>query len=597
MKSLIAWFVCAAIILFAGLGFYPRFNQTHSESTFGWDVGGYYWYLPASFIYHDLKGEHFADSIIAQYQFTPTFNYGFPSENGGYVLTYSSGMAVLYTPFFAIAHLLAVPMGFPDDGFSQPYQIAITIGSLLVCLLGLWYYRKLLRYYYSDTVCALMLLLLVLGSNYLNYTAIDGALTHNWLFTIYVFIILASRNFYLRFETKYAVAIGLLCGLAVLVRPSEIIAVLIPLLWGLEGLSWHSIRTRFQLYYKQVSKLILAIMCLAMVGSIQLFYWKYVSGHWLVYSYAEKGFSWLRPHLHEYLFSYRSGWLTYTPMMMLCFAGIIPFIKHGKNKVGVLLFFALNLYIVSAWDIWWYGGTGGRAMIQSYPIILFPVASLIEFMLRKKVWLYPAVPFIFLATYANIWFSIQAHGGAKLYDPDGMSKAYFWQVVGRWHVSPEIERLKDATEIFSGSAAHYQLVYQSDPDSNRRQNPMPENERPGMLLNAANPRLKEITFSLPDNDAGWLRVQARFQIAQKEWTAWKMTQFIVQIKHQGNVVNEQMLRVQRYLSDGGDSNIHIDIRIPRPAKTASIHFWNPGSDAPIWISSIKAWTFREATDE
>jgi hypothetical protein len=586
MKSLLAWLLSAAVVLYAGLAFCPRFKRGGSESTFGWDAGGYYWYLPSAFIYHDLKGQHFADSIIAKYQFTPALDYGFRNENGGYVLTYSSGMALLYAPFFTAAHLLAKPLGFPADGFSKPYQVAISLGSLLVCLLGLWYYRKLLRFYFSDGVTAIMILLLAVGTNYLNYAAIDGALTHHWFFTLYVFLLLATRAFYQRFEKRYAIAIGLLCGLATLIRPSEIISALIPLLWGMERLSLAAIRERLRLFHAQFGKLIIAALCMAAIGSIQLIYWKYVSGHWLVYSYAEKGFSWMHPHWRDYMLSYRSGWITYTPLMALCFVGIIPFLKYGRNKVAVLVFFAINLYIVSAWDIWWYGGTGGRAMIQSYPVILFPLASLVAWLLRHRAWLYVATPCMLLAAYVNIWFTVQAHGGEQLYDSEGMNKAYYWRVVGRWHVPPETERLKDASEIFSGRATDFRLVYRNDVSA----------EEQPIVLDEAHPYSPDYSFTLPDNnEADWLRVQARFRIAQKEWTAWKMTQFIVSVKGDGKVQNQQMLRVQRYLSDGETKEIFLDIRLPaNGADSANILFWNPGSDKPVWIDHIRAWSFREA---
>ena len=43
-------------------------------------------------------------------------------------------------------------------------------------------------------------------------------------------------------------------------------------------------------------------MVTALVGFIQLAYWKYASGEWLVYSYEDQGFSWLKPHLYEGIF-------------------------------------------------------------------------------------------------------------------------------------------------------------------------------------------------------------------------------------------------------------------------------------------------------
>jgi hypothetical protein len=94
-------------------------------------------------------------------------------------------MAVAYLPFFTLAQLCARPLGYPADGFSYPYQVAIGIGSLIISLVGLFFLRKILRRYFSETVTATCLLILVFSTNYLEYAAITAALTHNYLFTLY----------------------------------------------------------------------------------------------------------------------------------------------------------------------------------------------------------------------------------------------------------------------------------------------------------------------------------------------------------------------------------------------------------------------------
>lgn len=595
MKSAVAYIIAAAVILYASLFFCPRWERSGSESTLGWDVSGYYWYLPSVFIYHDLKEQRFADSVLQKYQFTPDFQQGSRLENGAVVLTYSSGMALLYAPFFAAGHLAAKLLGYPADGFSIPYRAAISFGSLLVCLVGLWYFRRLLRYYFSDGVTAIMILLLVIGTNYLNYSAIDGALTHNWLFTLYVFLLLATRAFYKTYKTRYAVAIECLCGLDMLVRPSELVSVLIPLLWGMERINPSEIKERLLLFKRHFRQILVAMLCLIAVGSIQLFYWKHVSGHWLVYSYGDKSFSWKHPHWFDYSLSYRSGWLTYTPLMLLSFIGIIPFLKYGKNKVAVLTFFAINFYIVCAWDIWWYGGTGGRAMIQSYPVILFPVATLIDYLSKHRIWLSFFAPFILLTAYFNVWFTVQAHGGAHLYDPEGMTKAYFWKVAGRWHVPDEVKKLKDTDELLEGTPNGSQLIYtnnlETDTTLSSRADAIEGHK--SIYLDKQHQWSNTYSFPLPSNNAAWLRAQATFHIDEKEWTGWKMTQFIVRLSSKGRVVKERMIRVQRFLERGDTRDIFIDLKLPmQRVDSCHIQFWNPESKEAILIDKINVWTFK-----
>lgn len=411
-------------MLYAALVFDPKWKNEAGESSLGWDASTYYWYLPATFIYKDIKQQKFGDSIIAKYHFTPAFEQSFVHESGNRVITYSSGMAYVQAPAFFIAHALAGPLGYDADGFSMPYQVAVQLWGLLGAIVGLWFFRRLLLYYFSDTVTAITLLLLVVGSNYLNYAAIDVTLTHSWLFTIYVFLLLNTRLFYIQPSYRYAIRIGLLTGLAILIRPSEVVIAIVPLLWGMESISFPTIRSRFSFIFSQLKYYLAAIACTITVGSLQVMYWLYVTGKPLVYSYDDKTFSWLHPHFFDYTLSYRSGWLVYTPLMFFVFIGLVLFLLRGRNKVAVISFFLLNYYIIAAWDVWWYGGMGGRPMVQGYAISFFIVATLVDGLLKTKWIKWPVFAAMAITCYVNIWFTYNAHSTGGLYDPGGMSKAY-----------------------------------------------------------------------------------------------------------------------------------------------------------------------------
>jgi hypothetical protein len=43
--------------------FYPKWKQSGVEATISWDASGYYMYLPALFIYQDIKTCSFKDSV------------------------------------------------------------------------------------------------------------------------------------------------------------------------------------------------------------------------------------------------------------------------------------------------------------------------------------------------------------------------------------------------------------------------------------------------------------------------------------------------------------------------------------------------------
>ncbi len=201
------------------------------------------------------------------------------------------------SPAFFIAHALANSLGYPADGFSKPYQVAVQLWGLLAGLLGVWFFRKLLLVYYSDKVTAIVLLMLVFGTNYLNYAAVDVTITHSYLFTIYVLLLLNTHHFYKTPDRKYAIRIGLLTGLAILIRPSEMVAVLIPLFGSMDSISLQAWKQQFSFLKRNIRHLVIAVVCLIAVCSIQVAYWLYVTGSPFVYSYDDKGFSWLSPHV------------------------------------------------------------------------------------------------------------------------------------------------------------------------------------------------------------------------------------------------------------------------------------------------------------
>ena len=590
------YFMCVVLMCYASFFFYPRWKQPATEATLSWDVSGYYWYLPSVFIYKDLKHQSFRDSVLNKYQPTNTdYQQGTPVDNGNYVMKYSSGMAFMYLPFFTAAHLVAGALGYPRDGFSPPYQFAIQLGGLLVAFLGLWYLRKLLLLFYDDKVVAITLVLLVLGSNYINYAAIDTGMSHSWLFTVYVFLLLNTHYFYQTFKMKYAVRIGLLVGLATLTRPTDIISCLIPLLWGINSLSFSALQKQMSVFTRNYRAVLIAGFCAACVMSIQLFYWKYASGHWLVYSYPGQKLYFRSPNFINYTFSYRSGWLVYTPMMMLAFIGIIPFLKSGQNKVAIIIFFLLNYYLVCTWNIWWYGG---RAMIQSYPVLVFCIAALVQAALNRKVLLFVLAPVALAFIYFNFWITVQQHNqgaGEGLYDSETMNEPYFWRVAGRWTVPARTIYLRDVTEIYEPVPKDPQLVYQNyfKQDTGSCYFTSPDSTR-WIVLNKETQRSPVYSFPLAAKNKKWLRVQALFQVTDKEYEVWKIPQLIVSLSYKNNRVKQNMIRAPRLMAPGQTQFESLDMKLPE-SDYDSVHvfFWNAESDKTIRISDLKAWTFNE----
>ncbi|MCB9045259.1 MAG: hypothetical protein H6550_03865 [Chitinophagales bacterium] len=574
--------------------FYPKWNNTATESPLGWDACTYYWYLPATFIYKDLKQQKFGDSIIAKYGFTSGFCQSYLYEGGNRVITYSSGVAVLELPAFTIAHILARPLGYPADGFSKPYQVAVQLWGVLAGLVGLWYFRRLLLLYFSDKATAITLFLLVVGTNYLNYAAIDVTITHSYLFTIYVFLLLNTHYFYATPNRKYAVRIGLLMGLAILVRPSEMIAAIIPLAWGMESISFSAIKERISFLMQHYRYLLLAVACTVLVGSLQVAYWWYVAGQPFVYSYTDQGFTWKSPHFWLYTFSYRSGWLVYTPLLMFVFAGLLPFLWRGKNKVAIITFFLVNYYIISAWDIWWYGGMGGRAMVQSYVVVFFIIATLVETLLRTRWLKWPVFALMLLFVYVNVWFTYTAHAASGLYDPVCMTRAYYWAVVGRFKVPAYTVRYKDTDEYFDGTPRNMQVLYTNGFEEDTTETDIePIAGSCSLLMDAGRTYAPKMGVSYVDKHADWVRVKAKIHMTCWEWETWRQIQLTVGFLENKNYIKRNTLRLN-HATEHWDDEIFFDVKIPGQSfDSVDIVIWNPGTTCPVMVDDIELWSFEE----
>jgi hypothetical protein len=415
----------------------PRFNTHDIFSIISWDVFGYYLYLPAKLIHHDLGIRNYAwvQEILDTYHPTMGFYQAYLSPGGDYVMKYPMGLAIMYSPFYFMGQVLAHLTGYSPDGFTLPYQLSIAVGGLVYTVAGIWFLRKILLHFFADGVTAFTMFFIVAGTNYFQLTAFDGAMPHNYLFTLFALIVWITIQWHENPRWKYAILLGILCGLATLIRPTAIIIVLVPVFWGV----WGGKATMAKLilaarYFPQV--LVMAAAMMIVVG-FQLLYWKIHTGAWLYYSY-EKGekLEWIAPYLAKVLFSYKKGWLLYAPLMIFALAGFVPFFKKYRTTfLAVFLFFTAHLIIVASWPTWWYGGSfGQRSMMESYILLALPLGALIQWLsMRTPIIRWPVLCVMCLFVFLNLFQTWQYMN--MVLDPMRITKPFYWAVFGKTSVS------------------------------------------------------------------------------------------------------------------------------------------------------------------
>ena len=418
------------------------------QNILSWDVFGYYLYLPQLIIHHNLLNLHDAGSIqhiIDTYHNTGTLYQCYPTETGTWIMRYTMGLSLLYLPFFIIGHCIALIVHYPADGFSLPYQYSILAGGIVYSIAGIIYLRKILLHYFDDLVSSIVLIAVFFGTNYFFHVAFNGsnAMSHNYLFSIYCFIIWHTIKWHETFKLKHICWLGMWCGLAVLARPSELIGLLIPLLWNVTDKK--SLKAKIKLLSDYRTQLILLFILVGAIGSIQLIYWKIITGHFIFDSYGTsggEGFEFLHPYVWQVLFSFRKGWLLYTPVMLFSILGM--YFLYRKNTaifISLTVFLCINLYIISSWSCWWYAESfSQRSLIQSYGLLALPLGYFIDASRKFKIYLRISFySLLFLLIAFNLFQTWQADKG--ILDFSRMSKQYYQAIFLKTHVPKNAEQL------------------------------------------------------------------------------------------------------------------------------------------------------------
>ncbi len=596
--SRISLYLCL-FILIAGMMYHPRWKNEHVHATISFDVSGYYIYLPSIFIYKDLKKVGFKQRIHDKYQ-----NSSHPYQtrtytNGNEVAKYSCGMALMYLPFFLIADFLAEPLGFERDGYSLPYQAGIHFGAMLIAFLGLYYLRKSLLEYFEDRIIAIVLFLMVIGTNYLNYASIDAALTHNFIFTLFSLLIWNTIRFYKEFSWRQAIAIGVIVGLAALTRPTEILLAIIPLAWGVQNGSFRIIKKnlsdRLGILKEQYLKIGLSILIVPIILFIQLSYWKYVGGEWIINSYGDDyGFDWFRPHLKNGLISFRKGWLVYTPMMIFPIIGCIMMVyKKHPLALCISLYMMLFIYITFSWSAWWYGGSlGQRVLVQSYPLLAFPFAFFLQSISTKKWLTFLCAGLAFVFIYYNIWLHHQAHKGGML-DAENMTEKYFWKILGKWEKNKDDLKYLDVNEEYRGERKNLIRLYFNDFENDTLSKcdyPAINGQKSHCVFKGRN---VETNFPVEtDKLRKWVRVGATFRLTWKEWNVWDMPQFCIHFKKGEHPLKYKRVRISRMMDNGETLDIFIDTKVPKEEITdLEVFFWTERTEHMFLVDDLYLETF------
>lgn len=390
-----------------------------------YDQFGYYSYLPATFIYDDLyyEGDWVEDN---QKQYCGGVDvYQFPRQvqgSGNRLNIYHMGLAYIQLPGFLIADFWSRHSNYKRDGMSFPYQLMVRITALLFVILGLMYLRKTLLLFFSDRIVALTIAILYLSSNLIIGFFWGELMPHLYLFalnSIFVYHVLKYKR---TSSFKNLLISALVLAVSSVIRPTQVLWFILPLIINFKSKE-----------YIQLTKLLIYPLLVLVLNIPQLLYWKIIGGEWLLYNLHSESLALTHPYIWEFLFSFRKGWLIYSPIFIFSLIGMYLLYKRNK-PVGMacIVFSIVNIYILSSWETWWYAASyGSRVMMDSYVIFSISLGYfLIKIMsFRKKV--FTVIIFILISgmVFLNNIQSIQYKRG--ILPQDRVTADYYWHIFGK----------------------------------------------------------------------------------------------------------------------------------------------------------------------
>ncbi|MBX7202251.1 MAG: hypothetical protein K1X77_04200 [Bacteroidia bacterium] len=363
----LTWVLSALILLLTTINL--NWPEKYSPSVIEADAKGYYAWLPAVFIYQDIHFGFF-DTVEQKYLTPETwFDYRL-QVNRQTVNKYSVGTAFLELPFFLAAHLGSWIWGGPTDGYSYLYPVFISLAALFYALAGLWLLGRILtRAGAGDTIVAIILPVLLFGTNLFYYAVIEPGMSHIYSFFLATCYLLLIQQWAQKTQAKTILAIALVAGCIVLVRPMNVILLA----------SFPLVIENEITFFRQIKdtgiRLLVPLLIFIAIAFIQPLLWYMQTGVLFIDTYPGEHFG--PPHLFDFLFSFKKGAFLYTPILLIAVLGLLSL--YHKSRFRAIYWFVYMLavcIILSSWNNWWYGGSfSSRVLVEYLPLFALPLTT------------------------------------------------------------------------------------------------------------------------------------------------------------------------------------------------------------------------------
>jgi hypothetical protein len=299
------------------------------------------------------------------------------------------GCAILWSPFFLIAHILVISANFlgvaiSSDGYSFPYVFAVSLGTTFYALTGLLITYRIAREYYNDSVSTLAMVSVWLSSPLIFYMYSHPMMSHaNDMFVYSLILLLWRRTELFPRDWHNYVLLGVVAALAALVRTQNAPVALLCLGYIIIQVIKHRVNASEGL--KIACGFSLAWW---VTFSPQMYVWKLTFGQWLPGNptslIAGARFHYGFPYLINVLFSSNRGLFVWNPLLIFCVIGWL-FLRKEDCSLAYFMFssFFILLLIFGSWDEWHgVSAFGQRYFVGITPALILGFAALLNY-IRK----------------------------------------------------------------------------------------------------------------------------------------------------------------------------------------------------------------------
>lgn len=290
------------------------------------------------------------------------------------------GAALLWAPFFLLAHGLSLLLGLPTDGLGPLHQALVCLGGILYATAGSLFAFLAARRAAASVHARDATLFLLWASPAAYYIMVEPSMSHALsLFTQGLALWLLTRS---RPDdpARSFIWLGLATGLATLVRFQDGLIAFPPLAL----LAWRVRRGELPLA-GALTRALLFGLTLLLTLTPQFVFWDIVYGSPLLIPHGEGFLHWLGPRPLATLFSPRHGLLLWHPVFLVALAGLPLLWRRDRGLALAAGFvFLAQLYVNSAVDQWWADASfGHRRFVSVLPWLTPALATLLE---RARAW-------------------------------------------------------------------------------------------------------------------------------------------------------------------------------------------------------------------